>query len=139
MVTLAPCQNTAIYHTFKLKSSSGTTRCRPERKLMPTSLHGWQLNPISLSPLTCLVPWGVQIELQRAPKGSKKVPQNDRKSIRNLPGHLLACPGVSGGTPQVPPNAYLCVFIHILVIFMHIYEYSCNIFAIFMHIYARIH
>ena len=137
--TLAPCQNTPIYHTFKLKSNSGTTRCRPERKLMPTSLHGWQLNPISLSPLTCLVPWRVQIELQRAPKGSKKGPQNNRKSNKNPLGQPLAFPGVPGGTPQVPPNAYLCVFMHMLCIFMHIYAYSCNIVAIFMHIYARIH
>ena len=110
---------------------------------MATSLHGWQLNPISLSPLTCLVPWRVQIEPQRAPKGSKKGPQNDRKSTRNPPGHLLACPGVSGGTPQVPPNAYLCVFMHILCIFMHILaillQYLCifmHVFTSFMHIYA---
>ena len=142
--TLAPCQNTAIYHTFKLKSSSGTTRCRPERKLMPTSLHGWQLNPISLSPLTCLVPWRVQIEPQRTPKGSKKGPQNDRKSTRNPPGHLLACPGVSGGTPQVPPNAYLCIFCAYLCIFMHILaiflQYLCTyslVLYIFMHIFVN--
>ena len=94
---------------------------------MPISLHGWQLNPISLSPLTCLVPWRVQIELQRAPKGSKKGPQNNRKSIKNPLGQPLACPGVPGDTPQVPPNAYVCVFMHMLCIFMHMYAnlYLC--------------
>ena len=130
--TLAPCQNTAIYSTFTLKSGSGTTRCRPERKLMATSLHGWQLSSIFWSPLPYLVAWRAESEPQRVPEGSKKGSQNDRKSIKNPPGQPLAFPGVPGGTPQVPPNAYLCVFMHILCIFMHI-------LAIFMHIYARIH
>ena len=138
-MTLAPCQNTAIYHTFKLKSSSGTTRCRPERKLMPTSLHGWQFSYIFWSPLPYLMAWKTESEPQRVPEGSKKGPQNDRKSIKNPPGQPLAFPGVPGGTPQVPPNAYLCVFMHMLCIFMHIYAYSCNIVAIFAHIYACIH
>ena len=136
-MTLAPCQNTAIYHTFRLKSSSGTTRCRPERKLMPTSLHGWQFSYIFWSPLPYLMAWKTESEPQRVPEGSKKRPQNHRKSTKNPPGHPLAFPGVPGGTPQVPPNAYLCICMHILCIPIHIYAYSCNIVAIFMHIPLR--
>ena len=122
----------------------------------------------NLSPFLCLL-WpacwlgGCQLGLRGSPKGSKKGPQNDPKSIRNPPGRPLACPRVSGGTPQVPPRlptcifmdiyaylcifcAYLCIFMHILCIFMHvfisfmhIYTYccTCNSFlCIFMHIYA---
>ena len=103
--TLAPCQNTHIYHTFRLKSSSGTTRCRPERKHMPTSLHGWQFSYIFWSPLPYLMAWKTESEPQRVPEGSKKAPQNYRKSIKNPPGQPLAFPGVPGGTPQVPPSA----------------------------------
>ena len=57
MAPLPPCKKNHIYGTFKLNSNSRTTRCRPERKLMPTSVRGWQLNLISMSPLACLVAW----------------------------------------------------------------------------------
>ena len=112
---------------------------------MATSLHGWQLNPISLSPLACLVAWRVQAGFQRGPKGSKKGPQNDRKSTRNPPGHPLACPGVSGGTPTCLRNtrdAYLCVFMHIYAYIVHIYAYLCMyslVLCIFMHTSCKRH
>ena len=88
----------------------------------------------NLSPFLCLL-WpacwlgGCQLGLRGSPKGSKKGPQNenDSKSIRNPPGRPLACPRVSGGTPQVPPRLPTCIF-------MHIYAYICNIMCIFMHI-----
>ena len=106
---------------------------------MPTSLHGWQLNPISLSPLICLVPWRVQIEPQRAPKGSKEGLQNDRKINQKFTQAPLVMPwGVRG----YPPGASECIFMRIYAYVVHsyaYYAYSCNIVAIFMHIYARLH
>ena len=93
---------------------------------------------------------GCQLGLRGPPKGSEKGPENDPKWIRNPPGRPLACPRVSGGTPQVPPRlptcifyaylcrfcAYLCIFMHILCIFMHILCIFMHAFISFMHIYA---
>ena len=84
----------------------------------------------NLSPFLCLL-WpacwlgGCQLGLRGSPKGSKKGPQNDPKSIRNPPGRPLACPRVSGGTPQVPPRLPTCIFMHIYAYFAHIYAYLC--------------
>ena len=117
------------------------------------------------NPFLCLL-WpacwlgGCQLGLRGSPKGSKKGLQNDQKSIQNGPRRPLACPRVSGGTPQVPPRLptciflhiyanicnMLCIFMHILRIFMHVFIGSLHIYAycctrhpylfIFMHIYA---
>ena len=97
----------------------------------------------NLSPFLCLL-WpacwlgGCQLGLRGSPKGSKKGPQNDPKSIRNPPGRPLACPRVSGGTPQVPPRLRTCIFMHIYVClciylqyFVHIYAYLC-IFCVYL-------
>ena len=88
----------------------------------------------NLSPFLCLL-WpacwleGCQLGLRGSPKGSKKGPQNDPKSIRNPPGQALACLRVSGGTPQVPPRLptciKTCIFMHIYAYFAHIHAYLC--------------
>ena len=89
-----------------------------------------------------------QLGLRGSPKGSKKRPQNDLKSIRNSPGRPLACPRVSGCTPQVPPRLPTCIFMHIYVYYAHINAYSCIFCAylcmcslvlwIFMHIVVHV-
>ena len=127
---------------------------------MATSLHAWQLNPISLSPLAWLVAWGMQAEPQRGCKGLQKgTPKStkiDQKSTRAPLGMLRGVRGYPPGASEAPNMhfyaylnifcTYLCIFMHILCIFMHvfisfmhIYAYccTCNSFlCIFMHIYA---
>ena len=127
---------------------------------MATSLHGWQLKPISLSPLACLLAWRVPTGSQRVPKGlqkgTPKWPKIDQKSTRAALGMPKGVRGYPPGASEAPNMhfyaylcifcAYLCIFMHILCIFMHvfislmhIYTYccTCNLFlCIFMHIYA---
>ena len=107
----------------------------------------------NLNPFLCLL-WpacwlgGCQLGLRGSPKGSKKRSQNDPKSIRNPPGRPLACPRVSGGTPQVPPRLPTCIFMHIYAYFAHIYAYLCIfcayvcmfslVLCIFMHIVVHV-
>jgi hypothetical protein len=84
----------------------------------------------SLTPFLCLLwpAWwleGCQLGLRGSPKGSKKGPQNDQKSIRNPPGRHLACPRVSGGTPQVPPRLPTCIFMHIYAYIYNMLDYLC--------------
>ena len=122
---------------------------------MSTSVHGWQNNSIFTSALPYLMAWRAERGSQRAPKAFKKGPQNERKFVKNPPRHSLACPGVSGGTPQVPPGHPGCIFMRIyayihvyLSIFMHIYAYILHIYAylntymyilcIFMHICVNV-
>ena len=119
----------------------------------------------NLTPFLCLhwPAWwleGCKLSLGGLPKGFKKGPQNDKKSIRNPTGHPWACPGVWGGTPQVPQGHprcificiyvylciyleyvvhILCIFMHVFITLMHIYAYCCTphpYLCIFMHVYA---
>ena len=98
----------------------------------------------NLTPFLCLL-WpacwlgGCQLGLRGSPKGSKKGPQNDPKSIRNPPGRPLACPRVSGGTPQVPPRLPTCIFMHIYAYLCIYLQYFVHIYAYFAHIYACFH
>ena len=98
----------------------------------------------NLNPFLCLL-WpacwlgGCQLAPRGSPKGSKKDPKNEPKLIRNPPGRPLACPRVSGGTPQVPPRLPTCIFMHIYAYFAHIYAYSyifCQYLCVFMHVFV---
>ena len=110
--------------------------------------------------------WRAERGSQRAPKASKKGPQNESKFVKNPSRHSLACPGRQGVPPGAskPPgmhiyaflcidscifidiyaylciySAYLCIFRHIYVYFMHIYTYLCKrdaYLCISMHIYT---
>ena len=127
---------------------------------MATSLRGWQLKPISLSPLACLLAWRVPTESQRVPKGlqkgASKWPKIDQKSTRaalGMPKGVRGYPPGASEAANMHFYAYLCIylqyviiFMHILRIFMcvfigslHIYAYCCTrhpYLCIFMHIYA---
>ena len=91
---------------------------------MATSLHAWQLNPISLSPLACLLAWKVQAEPQRAPdglqKGTPKSPKIDQKSTRAALGMSKGVRGYPPGASEAPNMhfyTYLRIFMHIFAIF----------------------
>ena len=124
---------------------------------MATSLHGWQLNPISLSPLACLLAWRVPTGSQRVPKGlqkgTPKWPKIDQKSTRaalGMPKGVRGYPPGASEAPNMHFYAYLCIylqyFVHIYAYFAHIYAcvhwfpaYLCILLytsPIFMHIYA---
>ena len=93
---------------------------------MATSLHGWQLKPISLSPLACLLAWRVPTGSQRIPKGlqkgTPKWPKIDQKSTRAALGMPK---DVRGYPPKVPPRLPTYIFMHIYAYFAHIYAYLC--------------
>ena len=121
---------------------------------MATSLHGWQLKPISLSPLACLLAWRVPTGSQRVPKGlqkgTPKWPKIDQKSTRAALGMPKGVRGYPPGAVNMHLYAYLCIylqyFVHIYVYFEHIYAcfhwFPAYLYIllytspIFMHIYA---
>ena len=91
---------------------------------MASSLHGWQLNPTSLSPLACLVAWRVQTEPQRGPKGlqkgtpkSTKIDQKSTRAPLGIPGRVRGYPPGASEPPKMHIYVYLCMFLHIFAIF----------------------
>ena len=112
---------------------------------MATSLHGWQLKPISLSPLACLLAWRVPTGSQRVPKGlqkgTPKWPKIDQKSIR-------AALGMPKGVRGYPPGASEAPNMHFYAYFAHIYAYLCIfcaylcmfslVLCMFIHIVAHV-
>ena len=119
---------------------------------MATSLRGWQLKPISLSPLACLLAWRVPTGSQRVPKGLQKGPPKWPKMDQKSTRAALGMPkGVRGYPPRClrgSQHVFLCIFMHILRISMHIYAYFVNMYAylcmfllvlcIFMHIVVHV-
>ena len=110
---------------------------------MATSFHGWQLNPISLSPLACLLAWRVPTGSQRVPKGlqtgTPKLPKIDQKSTRaalGMPKGVRGYPPGASEAPNMHFYAYLCIFCAYLCIFMHILCIFMHVFISFMHIYT---
>ena len=122
---------------------------------MATSLHGWQLNPISLSPLACLLAWRVPTGSQRVPKGlqkgTPKWPKIDQKSTRaalGMPKGVRGYPPGASEAPNMHFYAYLCIFMHIFAIFCAYLCIFCAylcilvpfslVLCIFMHIVVHV-